>query len=205
MVGPQAELWMASPDLALTLLACIPSGNLRVVQAREGIRALTLGPGWLQPASSTSPPILSSTSTTMPIPTDSIFIGAPDESFGLRATRWANPFNLLSASPLPCSHSSGGGGGPPAPMAWSCHLPAVPSAASLASPDGAVSVPSVLHPAAAVSPEKASQSASVSPEKTSLSLMQYTQWLNDRADLSTSEGFAFPLRSAAVCPIPLSP
>ena len=115
------------------------------------------------------------------------------------------PSTCCLLPPLPCSHSSGGGGGPPAPMAWSCHLPAVPSAASLASPDGAVSVPSVLHPAAAVSPEKASQSASVSPEKTSLSLMQYTQWLNDRADLSTSEGFAFPLRSAAVCPIPLSP
>ena len=56
MVGPTAGLWVAAPDLALTLLSTMPSGTLEVVEAREGVSRRMLGPGW--PTPPFTPPVL---------------------------------------------------------------------------------------------------------------------------------------------------
>ena len=46
VVGPSSKLWETSPGLALTLLTTIPSGDLGVVAAREGISRNLCGPGF---------------------------------------------------------------------------------------------------------------------------------------------------------------
>ena len=107
MVGPNSKLWMASPDLALVILACMPSGDLGIIRSTEVISGLALGPGWLQPASSSSPPALASTSSSLPLGTDTIYIGTADSTTSLRPTQWTNPYCVL-LPPHACSTSHGG-------------------------------------------------------------------------------------------------
>ena len=97
MVGFASELWVASPDSAMTIFATMPSGAPGIHRAREGISLLTFGDGWLATSSSSSPPTLSSCSTsTSPLATDCTYIGTSTST--LRATQWLNPFIPLHAA-----------------------------------------------------------------------------------------------------------
>ena len=91
---------MVSPDLALILLSTIPSGDLEIMTAREGISELMFGPGWSKP--SLSSPILSTTTSSMPMPTDAVYIGFALKDDEMRMTRWSNPFDhrLRSVRPV---------------------------------------------------------------------------------------------------------
>ena len=42
-------LWVAAPDLAMILLATIPSGALGVAEARAAVSELMYGTGWCKP------------------------------------------------------------------------------------------------------------------------------------------------------------
>lgn len=169
---------MAAPDVALTLLACIPSGTPGVVLAREGISGLAIGPGWHQQATSSSPPILTSCSSCMPLPPDCVYIGS--NSNEMRTTRWSNPFDPRLYS----------GKGELAPLSHPQH-----------SPGKAVLCPAAVEPfeagccplepgfacSAPAEPGKAGCESCVvmgMPGKVCPSRQIYRRWLERRADLA---------------------
>ena len=97
MVGFASELWVASPDSAMTIFATMPSGAPGIHRAREDISLLAYGDGWLSTSSSSSPPTLSTcSSSSSPLATDCIYIATSTGT--LRATQWLNPFIPLHAA-----------------------------------------------------------------------------------------------------------
>ena len=181
MVGFASELWVASPDSAMTIFATMPSGAPGIHRAREDISLLTFGDGWLSTSSSSSPPTLCTfSSSTSPLATDCIYIGTSTST--LRATQWLNPFIPLHA-------------------ALSLETTCVPSwfgtAQQSSEPAKARPADFGSEPAKARSGSEPAKARSASPaqkpfpgkEKASV-LLQYRTWLQKRADLF---GFLAPL------------
>lgn len=73
------------------LLACIPSGDLVTMAAREGIKELLFGPGWSQPSSSSPNFVLFHFMHASTREFDLIGFTAKDEY--PRMTQWSNPFD----------------------------------------------------------------------------------------------------------------
>ena len=103
LCGVASPLWLRWPEMALTLLVSIPSGNSSIVEARSDLIDL-LFHSFHNPISCVIPSrVIHSSSPVMPVPPSVVYVGFGSIDLQNRPSIYCNPFLFLDSKSERCA------------------------------------------------------------------------------------------------------
>ena len=92
LLGPTATIWSQRPDLGLVLWSTWPSANQKVQEAATQLRRCAMGPSSENEFIWSPVTVFHSPCIGLPIPVNSVYVGAGSLRGHPRPSPWASPY-----------------------------------------------------------------------------------------------------------------